>query len=570
MFSFFRALLLAYTDNHMRFPRFNFGIAIALGLSQLCMSTVPVFADGFISSNISSCAELQAISNMAGHYVLTGDIDCTGVNFVPLTNDDDDFFSGTFNGQGYAIRNLSINADTHDSIGLFVYTSGATIQNLRIIGATVTGGSNRSGILAGQAGLTTISNVGIEDFHMTSNSNSIGGLVGYSSFSTISTTYVSSGAVIAGLSNWVGGMVGIVDGGSITDIYSSSVTVTGEDEVGGLIGKFYTGNANASVTNAYADADVTSNGKVGGLIGWMVGGHTCTVTSVFSVGTVSYIGESGRLVGKKDALCTISNAVVNYAGEDPVDCIGNDSDTETTECTTINNNLVYFYEETNAPLIDWNFDDTWSEETSRLPLLAWIPPDAPTNASARVSGKNVTVTWTNPINGDFQAVTVMRSRTGYPANFAEGDLAAAEETDGTFTQFNLPDGTYYYSIFALDHDGNVSDAAHALAMVGGSSGTPQWLLQLRLNNNLTPEGFAQSSSSSSVSSSTTSTSSHPAAGTQSSSTTSSISSTHSQTASSESTFEQRTCTRVLKWFTGNDKMLLRVNERLLKRFGFSC
>ena len=30
----------------MRFPRFHYGIAIALGLSMLCMSSVPVFADG--------------------------------------------------------------------------------------------------------------------------------------------------------------------------------------------------------------------------------------------------------------------------------------------------------------------------------------------------------------------------------------------------------------------------------------------------------------------------------------------------------------------------------------------
>lgn len=35
-------------------------------------------------------------------------------------------------------------------------------------------------------------------------------------------------------------------------------------------------------------------------------------------------------------------------------------------------------------------------------------------------------------------------------------------------------------------------------------------------------------------------------------------------------FEQRTCDRVLKWFKNDAKMLGRVNERLQKRFGFTC
>jgi hypothetical protein len=35
-------------------------------------------------------------------------------------------------------------------------------------------------------------------------------------------------------------------------------------------------------------------------------------------------------------------------------------------------------------------------------------------------------------------------------------------------------------------------------------------------------------------------------------------------------FELRTCARVIKWFQGNRKMHDRVNERLMRRFGFGC
>lgn len=34
--------------------------------------------------------------------------------------------------------------------------------------------------------------------------------------------------------------------------------------------------------------------------------------------------------------------------------------------------------------------------------------------------------------------------------------------------------------------------------------------------------------------------------------------------------ERRTCERVNRWFRGNEKMLVRINERLHKRFGFEC
>jgi hypothetical protein len=72
-----------------------------------------------------------------------------------------------------------------------------------------------------------------------------------------------------------------------------------------------------------------------------------------------------------------------------------------------------------------------------------------------------------------------------------------------------------------------------------------------------------SSSSSRVSSSSTSSSSR----TSSSSTSRSSSSVRSFPANS---FEGRTCARVSRWFSNSPTMKDRVNDRLLKRFGFEC
>lgn len=46
----------------MRFPRFHYGVAIALGLPMLCMSAVPVFADGLLPPTVSSSVDGSTIN----------------------------------------------------------------------------------------------------------------------------------------------------------------------------------------------------------------------------------------------------------------------------------------------------------------------------------------------------------------------------------------------------------------------------------------------------------------------------------------------------------------------------
>ncbi len=532
---------------NVRFPRFHFGTAIALGLSMLCMSSVPVFADG--STSVSDCTGLQAINDdLLRNYVLTADIDCTGVDFVPM-GDHHNPFSGIFDGGGHVIRNLSINIETGDSAGLFAFVEEATIENVRIVGATQTGGGNRSGILAGEVYASTISNVGIEDFHMASDSISIGGLVGYPSGSTISKVYVSSGTVVA--STYVGGVVGILDSGSMTDISSASVTVTGSDVVGGLIGEFYAGNGDATLTNGYADAAVTGGNQQGGAIGRMFAGHTCAMSNVFSVGNVSGPTSPGGLVGKKDSGCTIVNSAYNHTAGNPAVCVGTDNDAPSTACTTKTDNASYFYNSANEPLLSWNFDDTWSEQAAYFPLLAWQPdsgpPDPVADVSAEVSGTTIALTWTNPANSDFQGVRIRRSTIGYPTSVSDGTSVASGVT-GTFSSDeNLGNGTYYYSLFALDQFGNVSTAATVSATVSVSSSS-------------TPEtGGSGGGRRGGPGRGGPAVTLHPSP---------SPSPRHPKQVISP--LEQRTCTRVLKWFADDAKMLGRVNARLQKRFGFTC
>ena len=98
-----------------------------------------------------------------------------------------------------------------------------------------------------------------------------------------------------------------------------------------------------------------------------------------------------------------------------------------------------------------------------------IPPDAPTGVAAVVGpdpihGNNVTLTWTAAVDaGGVAAHKIYRSNNGA----AEALIATVSGTTVTYTDANLPAGTYLYTITGVDLHGNVSvhSAPPATAMV---------------------------------------------------------------------------------------------------------
>jgi len=81
---------------------------------------------------ISDRAGLEAITNdLRGKYFLTADIDLSGEEWVPIGADDTDPFTGTFDGQGHVISNMTIIGDVQYA-GLFGYTSDVIITNVGI------------------------------------------------------------------------------------------------------------------------------------------------------------------------------------------------------------------------------------------------------------------------------------------------------------------------------------------------------------------------------------------------------------------------------------------------------
>ena len=81
-------------------------------------------------------------NNVSGHYKLMADIDLNDVDFTPIGNVDSGPFSGTFDGNGFTISNLSV--FTGKYAGLFGYNEGeiknVKLKNIYIYGTRYVGG----------------------------------------------------------------------------------------------------------------------------------------------------------------------------------------------------------------------------------------------------------------------------------------------------------------------------------------------------------------------------------------------------------------------------------------------
>jgi len=172
------------------------------------------------------------------------------------------------------------------------------------LGHTITGLTiNRSGTdnvgLFGCTDTATIQNVGLANVKVSGNSD-VGGLVGYAYHATISNSY-STGSVSG--DNYVGGLVGTA--GSSTHISNSYSTgsVSGNSDVGGLVGYAY---YSTTISNSYSTGDVSNNNNyVGGLVGYA---EYSTILNSYSTGSVNGNNDVGGLVGYAYYSTTISNS----------------------------------------------------------------------------------------------------------------------------------------------------------------------------------------------------------------------------------------------------------------------
>lgn len=208
-------------------------------------------------------------------------------------------FTGSFDGQGHSISGLAVNRAATDYVGLFGYTSGATLANVKLVGGNVTGRDNvgalvgymQGGTLGNASASTTVSGTG------TGEANT-GGLVGTNDSGTIADASATGNVTGAGYQ--VGGLVGFnVNGGSITRSYATG-NVTGTNTsanlgyVGGLVGANGYNGDGGSISQSYATGMVrASSGPVGGFVGHNEG----SITDSYATGAVIGQGSASNIGG---------------------------------------------------------------------------------------------------------------------------------------------------------------------------------------------------------------------------------------------------------------------------------
>jgi len=236
-------------------------------------------------------------------------------------------FTGTFNGQGYEIRDLFIYRPGESAVGLLGIVAGVHIENIGIVDANVTGGSE-VGALAGYIEGSTVSNS-----YATGNITGeikTGGLVGDILDTSVSNSYstcnVNGGYEVGGLAahnsgtvndsysvsnvtgyNSVGGLFGLNNGTVSNSFFTGSIT--GDEWVGGLVG----GNGyGGSISNSYSTGSVTGTFYVGGLVGYNWKG---TVTNSFwdteTSGQATSDGGTGKTTAEMQDIATFSGATWN-------------------------------------------------------------------------------------------------------------------------------------------------------------------------------------------------------------------------------------------------------------------
>ncbi len=203
-------------------------------------------------------------------------------------------FIGVFDGNGHVISNFTFSSVNESYAAIFGMLSHATVSDLRVEDVIISADSYVAAI-AGEADDSYINNCSssgsIDSFDYPS-----GGLVGYS----YQTTIINSNSTVSVIGeDTVGGLVGDNSEGSVINCYATGdVEAVGYGFAGGLAGESY-----GPIDGCYATGAVTVPvGHGGGLIGY----STELVTNCFATGSVTGHRQCGGLVGENRASVTRS------------------------------------------------------------------------------------------------------------------------------------------------------------------------------------------------------------------------------------------------------------------------
>lgn len=186
-------------------------------------------------------------------FVMTTNISVAGNPWTPIAPNP--AFAGTFDGGGFTISDLVIDDSTSTILGLFGTADGATFRNLVLSAFDISGSGDVGGLVGFSIGNSTFTNIGL--LGRVSGEYNVGGLVGNDRdgdlLSVVANVTVDDSNFATG-SYGLGGLVGYAEGSRV-DGANVAVVMRGYQGVGGVYG--YSGPFNGTRAPQIHNADVT-------------------------------------------------------------------------------------------------------------------------------------------------------------------------------------------------------------------------------------------------------------------------------------------------------------------------
>ncbi|EJT5314594.1 filamentous hemagglutinin N-terminal domain-containing protein [Campylobacter jejuni] len=194
------------------------------------------------------------------HFRLIDDVDFKGMQTNIVGDDINNAFTKSFDGSGYALKNVNINS-SNQYVGIFGVVQDSYIRNLNIQGLAITSNFNGAyvGGIVGQNianYVTGFENVTVNDLVINAAEGAkVGGIIGWGNGSgkTINFTNVAINdiSIVAKEGSYVGGVGGLIDGGNFNNVVVNDIvklyTIGFDSRTGGLAGKV----GNSKINNAY-------------------------------------------------------------------------------------------------------------------------------------------------------------------------------------------------------------------------------------------------------------------------------------------------------------------------------
>ncbi|MCL1873943.1 MAG: InlB B-repeat-containing protein, partial [Clostridiales bacterium] len=426
-----------------------FADGLTLGYGSNGKFLAPIKALDPEAIEIYTAEDLNNIRNGLGDsYVLMNDIDLAAWGqWAPIGDNptnNNSRFTGTFDGQGHLIKNLTVIGDVGGSVGLFGCAYGATIKNVGMEGTEInifsaTTYVHAGGICGYEFGSGTISNcynIGeVAASFSFSSTVTVGGICGYSSGTIINcynTGEISSSSSSSSSSAYAGGICGYSSGtiincyntgeisssssssssayaggicgnnyGTIINCYntggissSSSASAYGSAYAGGICGYSY---SSSSSYNCYNTGEVTASSA--SAYGSAYAGGICSYSSssssinycvtlakrIYAENTVNPVNTRSYLIGYITSSGTKSD---NLALEGDVDGDPDDDADRRISSDEAKDQVTYEEE------LGWDFEDVWQMIPGYdYPQLRGLPPVGPktTCTVTFLAGENGTI-----------------------------------------------------------------------------------------------------------------------------------------------------------------------------------